>query len=68
MSLVEKHIAEQLVDLRHQASLGSDYCKITVAIDALERQLQAEQRHRVQVANLAADIAALSAQAIEAQR
>ena len=66
MSLVEKHIAEQLVDLRHQASLGSDYCKITVAIEALERHLQAEQRHRAQIASLAADVAALNAQVIEA--
>ena len=66
MSLVEKHIAEQLVDLRHQASLGSDYCKITVAIDALEQHLQAEQRHRAQIASLAADVAALNAQVIEA--
>ena len=43
MSEIEKDLAESLIELRLQQSLGHDYCPIQDLIDAQETHLQREQ-------------------------
>ena len=43
MSEIEKDLAESLIELRLQQSLGHDYCPIQDLINAQETHLQREQ-------------------------
>ena len=43
VSEIEKDLAESLIELRLQQSLGHDYCPIQDLIDAHETHLQREQ-------------------------
>jgi hypothetical protein len=49
MPMIEKEIAEALVDLRLQQSLGHDYSPIQDHIDALQAHLEREQWWRAQM-------------------
>jgi hypothetical protein len=46
MALIEKAIADELVDLRLQESTGTGYIPISDAIAALQRHLECEQQWR----------------------
>jgi hypothetical protein len=49
MTMIEKDLAESLVDLRLQQSLGHDYCPIQDLIDAKQAHLEREQWWRAQM-------------------
>ena len=49
MPMIEKDLAESLVDLRLQQSLGHDYCPIQDVIDAKQAHLEREQWWRAQM-------------------
>ena len=53
MALIEAKLAEQLIDLRLQQSLGHEYAPISDICDALEGWLHAEQRLRALTTNIA---------------
>jgi hypothetical protein len=49
MPMIEKDLAESLVDLRLQQSLGHDYAPIQDVIDALQHHLEREQWWRARM-------------------
>ena len=52
MSLIEKTLAEELVEYRAELALGQGYITLTTLIDALQRHLDHEQAHRAAIAAL----------------
>ena len=52
MPAIEKRLAEQLVDLRHQQHLGHDYAPISDLIDAVQFHLDREMELRAKVAEV----------------
>jgi hypothetical protein len=67
MPMIEKDLAESLVDLRLQQSLGHDYCPIQDVIDAVQAHYDHAFKWSTDARSLWARIAQLEAECDDAQ-
>lgn len=62
MAIIEQQLAEQLIDLRAQQALGTEYVHIGDLIATAQRHLDREQELRARITDLHAENETLHAQ------